>query len=232
MSAKFQARKARVKDQARRKVSSLYMALAVVSCVCLVASNILVSKRLTYGFTGGLLLFPITYIIGDVTTEVYGFRAARRIIVMGFLMNFIVVVTGAIAAALPGVQNDPSSLAVDTLFHIDGGMAMIVLAASMLSFLCGSLANAKVMQLMHNRDGERRFTLRAIVSTVVGEGVDTLIFFPIAFCGVIADDYMTWGDLGRMMLFQLSLKTLYEVIVLPITWKVVRIVKQLEDETE
>ena len=212
MSAKFQARKARVKDQARRKVSSLYMALAVVSCVCLVVSNILVSKRLTYGFTGGLLLFPITYIIGDVTTEVYGFRAARRIIVMGFL-------TGAIAAALPGVQNDPSSLAVDTLFHIDGGMAMIVLAASMLSFLCGSLANAKVMQLMHNRDGERLFTLRAIVSTVVGEGVDTLIFFPIAFCGVIADGYMTWGDLGRMMLFQLSLKTLYEVIVLPITWK-------------
>ncbi|MBR0037799.1 MAG: queuosine precursor transporter [Bacteroidales bacterium] len=221
-----------VKDQARRKVSSLYMALAVVSCVCLVASNILVSKRLTYGFTGGLLLFPITYIIGDVTTEVYGFKAARRIIVMGFLMNFVVALAGAVAAALPGVENDPSSLAVDTIFHIDGGMAMIVLAASMISFLCGSLANAKVMQLMHNRDGERLFTLRAILSTIVGEGVDSLIFFPIAFFGVIADGYMSWADLGRMMLFQVSLKTLYEVVALPVTLRVVRVVKQLEDESD
>lgn len=230
MSAKFQARKAQVKDHARRKVSSLYMALAVVSCVCLVASNIMVSKRMTYGFTGGLLLFPITYIIGDVTAEVYGFKAARRIIVMGFLMNFIVVVVGAIAAAMPGVEGDPSSAAVDTLFRIDGGMAMIALGASMVSFLLGSIANAKVMQIMHNRDGEKRFTLRAVVSTIVGEGVDSLIFFPIAFYGVIADGYMTWADLGRMMLFQVTLKTLYEIVVLPITLKVVRSVKQLEEE--
>ena len=77
------------------KVSVIYMILAVVFCVCLVSSNIFVGKVTEFGFTGGLLVFPISYIIGDVTTEVYGFRAVRRLIWLGFAMNFFVVAMGA-----------------------------------------------------------------------------------------------------------------------------------------
>lgn len=230
MTEKFKVRKAQVGQRVRSKVSALYMALAVVSCVCLVASNIFVSKRLVWGFTCGLLLFPIVYIIGDVTTEVYGFKAARRMIFMGFFMNFVVVLTGALAAVLPGVDGDPSTAAIDVIFHIDGGMAMVVLGASMISYVVGSLANAKVMQVMRRRDGERRFSLRAIVSTLVGESADSLIFFPVAFMGQVMEGLMTWGDLGYMVLLQVTFKTLYEIVVLPVTLRVVKTVKRIEEQ--
>ena len=211
-----------------KKVSALYMVLAVVFCVCLVASNIFVAKRTTWGFTGGLLVFPISYIIGDVTTDVYGYKAARRIIWMGFFMNFFVVVVGALAAVLPGVPDDVSSAAIDTIFSLKGGMAVVVAFASMLSFVIGSIANAWVMHKMRERDGERFFSLRAIASTVVGESIDSVIFFPIAFSFALLNDQMTVSALLWMIFMQVCLKTLYEIIVLPITMRVVKTIKKIE----
>jgi len=213
----------------KKQVSVLYMVLAVVFCVCLVASNIFVAKRTTWGFTGGLLVFPISYIIGDVTTEVYGYKAARRIIWLGFLMNFFVVAIGALAAYLPGVPGDASSAAIDTIFRIDGGMALIVACASMLSFVIGSIANAWVMHKMRQHDGDRLFSLRAVVSTIVGEGIDSIIFFPIAFSMSLLSGEMPISALLKMMLMQVSLKTLYEIIVLPITMRVVKYIKKQEE---
>jgi len=213
----------------KKQVSVLYMVLAVVFCVCLVASNIFVAKRTTWGFTGGLLVFPISYIIGDVTTEVYGYKAARRIIWLGFLMNFFVVAIGALAAYLPGVPGDASSAAIDTIFRIDGGMALIVACASMLSFVIGSIANAWVMHKMRQHDGDRLFSLRAVVSTIVGEGIDSIIFFPIAFSMSLLSGEMPVAALLNMMLMQVSLKTLYEIIVLPITMRVVKYIKKQEE---
>ena len=229
--------KAWMKNQAGSKVSSLYMALGVLSATCFVASNILTSKQITgewlgdIRFTGGLLLFPITYIIGDVTTEVYGLRAARRIIIMSFLMNLLVVLAGALAVALPSA-NDTSSQAFEAIFRIDGGRAVVLMAASMLSFVLGSLANAKVMQMMHDRDGSRNFSLRAILSTVVGEGVDSIIFFPVCFFPIVMLGEMSWGNVVQVMLLQIVLKTLYEIIVLPVTIQVVKYVKRMESSTE
>ena len=211
-----------------KKVSALYMVLAVVFCVCLVASNIFVAKRTTWGFTGGLLVFPISYIIGDVTTEVYGYKAARRIIWMGFFMNFFVVVVGALAAVLPGVPDDVSSAAIDTIFSLKGGMAVVVAFASMLSFVIGSIANAWVMHKMRERDGERFFSLRAIASTVVGESIDSVIFFPVAFSFALLNDQMTVSALIWMIFMPVCLKTLYEIIVLPITMRVVKTIKKIE----
>lgn len=211
-----------------QKVSVLYMALAVVFCVCLVSSNIFVAKRTTWGFTGGLLVFPISYIIGDVTTEVYGYKAARRIIWMGFLMNFFVVVVGAIASYLPGVPGDASSEAIDVIFKINGGMAVITAFASMLSFVIGSIANAWIMHKMRERDGDRLFSLRAVVSTIVGESIDSIIFFPIAFSMLLLSGEMSVSSLLFMMFMQVSLKTLYEIIVLPITMKTVKAIKKIE----
>ena len=223
-----------MKNQAGTQVSSLYMVLGVLSATCLVASNILTSKMITGGwlgdirFTGGLLLFPITYIIGDVTTEVYGLRAARRIIIISFLMNLLVVLAGALAVALPSA-NDSSSQAFETIFRIDGGRAVVLMSASMLSFVLGSLANAKVMQLMHDRDGAKHFSLRAILSTVAGEGVDSLIFFPVCFMPLVLAGEMTVLTIIQMMLLQIVLKTIYEIIVLPITIQVVKYVKRMEN---
>ena len=205
------------------------MILAVVFCVCLVSSNIFVGKVTEFGFTGGLLVFPISYIIGDVTTEVYGFRAVRRLIWFGFAMNFFVVAMGALVSLLPGIKGLPSSEAIDTIFHIDGGMALIVGCASMLSFVLGSMANAWVMHRMHQLDGERHFSLRAILSTLAGEGVDSLIFFPIAFSLPLISGEMTLLALLKMMFLQVSLKTVYEIIALPVTIRVVRFVERKED---
>ena len=213
------------------RVSVIYMILSVVFCVCLVSSNIFVAKVTTYGFTGGLLVFPISYIIGDVTTEVYGFRAVRRLIWLGFAMNFFVVAMGALVTTLPGNAELPSSAAIDTIFRIDGGMALIVCCASMLSFVLGSMANAWVMHRMHQIDGERRFSLRAIVSTIAGEGVDSLIFFPIAFGMPLITGEMPVVALLKMMALQVSLKTIYEVIALPVTIRVVRYVEGKEEQS-
>ncbi|MBP5346904.1 MAG: queuosine precursor transporter [Bacteroidales bacterium] len=237
MTKKIMHAKAWMKNQAGSKVSSLYMALGVLSATCFVASNILTSKQITgdwlgdIRFTGGLLLFPITYIIGDVTTEVYGLRAARRIIIISFLMNLLVVLAGALAVALPSA-NDTSSQAFETIFRINGGRAVVLMSASMLSFVLGSLANAKVMQMMHDRDGARHFSLRAILSTVVGEGVDSLIFFPVCFFPIVRLGEMTWGNVLQVMLLQIVLKTIYEIIVLPITIQVVKYVRSMESSTE
>lgn len=237
MTKKIMSAKAWMKNQAGSKVSSLYMALGVLSATCFVASNILTSKQITgewlgdIRFTGGLLLFPITYIIGDVTTEVYGLRAARRIIITSFLMNLLVVLAGALAVALPS-SDDSSTAAFNTIFRIDGGRAVVLMCASMLSFILGSLANAKVMQMMHDRDGSRHFSLRAILSTVVGEGVDSLIFFPICFMPLVMAGEMSVGNIFQVMLLQIVLKTLYEIIVLPITIQVVKYVKKMESSTE
>ena len=211
------------------KVSVIYAILAVVFCVCLVSSNIFVAKVTTFGFTGGLLVFPISYIVGDVATEVYGFRAVRRLIWLGFAMNFFVVAMGALVTMLPGNAELPSSAAIDMIFHIGGGMALIVCCASMLSFILGSMANAWVMHRMHQIDGNRRFSLRAIVSTIAGECVDSLIFFPIAFCMPLISGEMPVEALFKMMALQVSLKTIYEIIALPVTIRVVRFVEERED---
>ena len=212
------------------KVSVIYMILAVVFCVCLVSSNIFVGKVTSWGFTGGLLVFPISYIIGDVTTEVYGFRAVHRLIWLGFAMNFFVVATGALVALLPGIPGLPSSQAIDTIFHIDGGMALIVCCASMVSFVLGSMANAWVMHKMHQMDGAKRFSLRAIASTIAGEGIDTLIFFPIAFSLQLLSGEMSFMALLKTMFLQVSLKTLYEVIALPVTIRAVKYVEGKEEK--
>jgi hypothetical protein len=129
---------------------------------------------------------------------------------------------------LPGNAELPSSAAIDTIFHIGGGMALIVCCASMLSFVLGSMANAWVMHRMHQIDGERRFSLRAIVSTIAGESVDSLIFFPIAFCMPLISGEMPVEALFKMMALQVSLKTIYEVIALPVTIRVVRYVEEKE----
>lgn len=205
-----------------KKVSVAYMWLAIVFVTCLIASNMFETKLLDLGFfavTAGLLCFPISYIIGDVVTEVYGFRAARRVIWAGFAMNFFVVALGGVATMLPAPDYWQNGEAFNAVF----GLAPRIACASLAAFVSGSMANAWVMERMHVAHGEKHFSLRAIVSTLAGESVDSIIFFPMAFGGT-----MPSVELLKMMAVQIVLKTLYEIIILPITIQVVKYFKKIE----
>lgn len=206
----------------KEKVSVPFMLLGILFNVCLIAANLLETKVIQVGsitVTAGLLVFPISYIINDCIAEVWGFKKARLIIWSGFAMNFFVVALGLIAMALPAAPFWEGEQHFDFVF----GMAPRIVVASLLAFLVGSFLNAYVMSKMKVASGGRNFSARAIWSTVVGETADSLIFFPIAFGGLIA-----WPELLVMMGTQIVLKSLYEVIILPITIRVVKAVKRID----
>ena len=203
-------------------VSVPFMVLGIVFCVCLVAANLLETKVVQLGpvaVTAGLLVFPISYIINDCIAEVWGFRKARLIIWMGFLMNFLVVALGQITVALPAAPFWEGEEGFNFVF----GMAPRIAVASLLAFLVGSFMNAYVMSRMKVASHGKHFSVRAILSTVAGESADSLIFFPLAFGGL-----MPLEELGKMMLVQVILKTLYEIIILPVTVRVVSYVKRVD----
>lgn len=207
-------------------VSILFMLLGILFCVCLITANILETKQIQLfgiSLTGGLLVFPISYIINDCVSEVWGYSKARLLIWTGFAMNFFFVFIGALCDAIPAAPYWDNEAG----FHAIFGLAPRITAASFLAFICGSLINARIMVRMKETSGERHFSQRAIVSTIAGEGVDSLLFFPLALGGVVPTP-----DLLLLMLWQVILKTMYEVMALPVTIRVVAKVKQLENENK
>lgn len=206
----------------KQKISVSFMLMGIVFNVCLIAANLLETKVIQLGsltVTAGLLVFPISYIINDCIAEVWGFRKARLIIWSGFLMNFFVVTLGLIAVSLPAAPFWEG----EEHFNFVFGMAPRIVAASLMAFLVGSFLNAYVMSRMKIASRGRNFSARAIWSTVVGETADSLIFFPVAFGGVIA-----WRELVVMMGLQILLKSAYEVVILPVTIRVVKAVKRID----
>lgn len=206
----------------KQKVSIPFMLLGILFNVCLIAANLLETKVIqVFGIavTAGLLVFPISYIINDCIAEVWGFRKARLIIWSGFAMNFFVVALGLIAVALPAAPFWEG----EEHFNFVFGMAPRIVIASLTAFLVGSFLNAYVMSRMKVASGGRNFSVRAIWSTVVGETADSLLFFPIAFGGIIP-----WKELIIMMGIQIVLKTMYEILILPITIRVVAIIKRID----
>lgn len=206
----------------KEKVSVPFMLLGILFNVCLIAANLLETKVIQVGsltVTAGLLVFPISYIINDCIAEVWGFKKARLIIWSGFAMNFFVVALGLIAVAIPAAPFWEG----EEHFNFVFGMAPRIVAASLMAFLVGSFLNAYVMSKMKVASQGRNFSARAIWSTVVGETADSLIFFPVAFGGVIA-----WKELLIMMGIQIVLKSMYEVIILPVTIRVVKVIKKID----
>ena len=200
----------------------LYLFFSVLFCVCLITANVLETKQIQIGclsLTGGLIVFPVSYIINDCVCEVYGYARARLLIWLGFVMNFIFVVFGALADAIPGApywNNDEG-------FHAVFGLAPRIAAASFVAFVVGSFINAYVMSRMKIASRGKHFSLRAVVSTVLGEGADSLVFFPLALWGVVPN-----AELLIIIITQIVLKTLYEVMVLPLTIWVVKKAKKHE----
>lgn len=206
----------------KEKVSVPFMLLGILFNVCLIAANLLETKVIQVGgltVTAGLLVFPISYIINDCIAEVWGFKKARLIIWSGFAMNFFVVALGLIAVSLPAAPFWEG----EEHFNFVFGMAPRIVVASLIAFLVGSFLNAYVMSKMKVASQGRNFSVRAILSTIVGETADSLIFFPVAFGGVIA-----WKELLLMMGLQIVLKSMYEVIILPVTIRVVKLIKKID----
>ena len=210
--------------KSKQQVSVLFMLFSILFCVCLIAANILETKQISVlgiSLTGGLIVFPISYIINDCVCEVWGFQKARLLIWTGFAMNFFFVSMGALCDWIPGA----SYWTNEAGFHAIFGLAPRVAAASFVAFIVGSFANAYVMSKMKIRDKGRNFSLRAILSTIVGEGFDSIIFFPLALGGVVPTE-----ELPKLMLWQVLLKTVYEVIALPVTIRIVKALKSHEGE--
>ncbi len=206
----------------KEKVSIPFMLMGILFNVCLITANLLETKVIQIGsltMTAGLLVFPISYIINDCIAEIWGFKKARLIIWSGFLMNFFVAGMGMLAVSLPAAPFWEG----EEHFNFVFGMTPRIVAASLTAFLIGSFLNAYVMSKMKVATGGKGFSARAILSTVVGETGDSLIFFPIAFGGLIP-----FRELLLLMAVQIVLKTLYEIIILPVTILVVNYIKKIE----
>ena len=202
--------------------SATFVLLAVLFTVCIITSNLLATKVFAIGSKIALpcavLIFPISYILNDCFTEVYGYRKTRMVIWMAFLMNFFVVIFGQIAVWLPAAGFWQGGDHFNFVFS----MAPRVAGASLMAFLVGSTLNALVLSKMKVASGGRGFGWRAIVSSLAGEICDSLVFMPIAFWGT------PWKALVMMMVVQVSFKVLYEIVVLPLTAVVVGRIKTAE----
>lgn len=204
-------------------VSLSFMLLGIVFCACLIASNLLETKIIQLGpvtITAGFLVFPISYIINDCIAEVWGFRKARLIIWIGFLTNFSMLALFQLAVALPSAPFWEGEAAFRFVF----GLAPRIAVASLLAFLLGSFLNAYVMSRMKISSRGKHFSARAVVSTLAGESADSLIFFPLAFGGLVPVE-----ELLKLMAIQIFAKTAYEIVVLPVTIRIVNVLKQREN---
>ena len=206
--------------------SPVFLLLAVLFCVCIIVTNLMEIKTVELGpltITAGFVVFPLSYIISDCIVEIYGFSRARFVIWLGFAMNLLVTLLLQLGLALPSHATWHHQEAMQIVF----GATPRIFAASFTAFLCGSMVNAYVMSRMKSRSARPSsvagFSLRAIMSTLWGEGVDSAIFFPLAFAGSLP-----WNVIATLCVTQALLKTLYEILVLPVTIKVVRILRNHE----
>ncbi|MBQ2760802.1 MAG: queuosine precursor transporter [Mailhella sp.] len=203
-------------------VSAAFMLLGILFCTCLIVSNLMAAKIFVVGeitLSAAVLLFPVSYILNDCIAEVWGYRKARLIIWTGFAINFLVMAVFQLAVLLPPSPHWEGAPHFDYVF----GLAPRLAAASFMAFLAGSLVNAYVMSRMKLATQGRHFSLRAVVSTLLGEGVDSLIFFPCAYLGLLPLKEMLVVMAGEVLL-----KVLYEIAVLPLTRRVVQYVKRVE----
>lgn len=214
-----------------KKFSIRFLVMAVLFAVCLITSNFFVPRvwqvgHLPLQLSGAVLLFPVSYIINDCLTEVYGYRKARLVIFLAFALSAFVALMSTLVCLLPAPIEDGSkavAASFDSLFM----MVPKTTVASLLAFVIGSNFNAFIMSKMKVASGGRAFGLRAIVSSLGGELLDSCIFCPIAFWGIMSP----MAILG-IICTQVCVKTLYELLVLPLTALIVKRLKQKEGEDE
>lgn len=199
-------------------------AIGIFFVSVLLISNIASSKVVDFGwftFDGGTLLFPLSYIFGDILTEVYGYKNSRRVIWLGFLSAFVMAAMLMIIGWLPAAPGWDNQAAYDTIL----GLTPRIVAASLLAYLCGEFANSYVLAKLKIATKGRWLWTRTIGSTVVGEFVDSVLFIAIAFIGVLPNALIL-----TLIVSNYIFKTLIEVVFTPLTYKVVGFLKRHEGE--
>lgn len=202
--------------------TELYAILTGVFTACLIVSNIIAGKTFDFfSFTlpCGVIIFPVIYIVNDILAEVYGYQKAKRVILLGFFMNLVAVICYNITIIMPA----PAFFTNSEAFSIVLGSTFRLLVASFAAYLAGSLLNAKVMVVLKKKYEDKLF-LRCIASTLVGEGSDAIIFIFIGFLGT-----MPLEALLLMIVAQALFKTIYEIIIYPLTRYVIGHVKRLPE---
>jgi queuosine precursor transporter len=194
----------------------------------LICSNLIgPAKIVQFGdlpaFGAGVLFFPISYVFGDILTEVYGYSRARRVIWAGFAGLAFASFMAAVVVALPPAPFWENQKAYEVAF----GQAPRIAAASMLAYFCGEFVNSFVLAKMKILTAGRWLWTRTIGSTIVGEAVDSSLFYPLAFynSGIIPND-----KLPAIMLAQFVLKVAVEILFTPVTYKIVGVLKRVENE--
>lgn len=219
---------------------SLYPTIVALFTATLIISNVTASKGVTFfgdsavslgslqilpiNTDGAFFLFPLAYVLGDVLSEVYGFRAARRAVLTGFVILGLTSLCFLIAIELPAAPFYENQVALETVIGVVPRLVLAGLAA----YLVGQLLNSAVLVWIRNRFGPKRLWVRLIGSTVVGEFADTLIFCSIA-AGVIGISTAT--DFINYVLFGFLWKTLVEVLMLPVTYRAIALVRAREGVT-
>jgi len=204
------------------RVFKYYDLLASVFIVVLVISNLLGQKICAFGpfrVSGAQLLFPITYIFGDIFTEVYGYGGSRRIIWIGFVANFLMASLGNIIVALPPAPEWHNQEAFATVFH----QVPRLIVASLIAYWCGEFANSFTLAKMKIWTGGRYLWTRTVGSTVVGQAVDTAVVMVIAFGGT-----MPMSVIVSLILSGYLFKVVYEVLATPVTYWIVGFLKRTE----
>ncbi|UCG84454.1 MAG: queuosine precursor transporter [Dehalococcoidia bacterium] len=213
-------------------ISYRFLVIAAIFITCLITANIIAVRLITLGVgpwkLGGLelpaalpaaiIIFPLSYIFGDILTEVYGYRQARRVIWLGFLCNLIAVSAFWAAGRIPALDTD-----VQAAYGLVFDYVPRILAASFVAYLAGEFANSFVLAKMKIKTNGRFLWSRTIGSTIVGQGLDAAVFIAIAFGGV-----KTGAFLGSMIITHWLVKTLYEVAATPFTYAVVNYLKKKE----
>lgn len=212
-----------------KKVSILQLGLTLLFVISLVISNIITAKQVLLPFnitmTAAVVIFPVTYILSDVFSEVYGYKWSRFTCYLGFAANLFAVLIFSLVIATPAPEYWQNQGAFEAVL----GNTPRVLAASLLAFILGDLVNDKVFKRFKDKhpDDHKGFGFRAILSSFCGELVDSLIFLPLAFLG-----QMPLETLATMMVCQVLIKTGYEVVILPLTHLIVKAVGKFEKQIE
>ena len=213
----------RISDSASSGYSLWFVIIVAFFVTALITANITSVKLI--GFLGlaidaGTIIFPISYIFGDVLTEVYGYRQARRVIWLGFFCNLLAVGAISLGGVLPAAPFWEGQQAYETIL----GYAWRLLAASFCAYLVGEFANSYVLAKMKVATGGRWLWSRTIGSTLVGQGLDSAVFVVLAFSGTIPT-----GALVGIILVNWLFKSAYEAAATPLTYLVVNFLKRREN---
>jgi len=215
-------RETRASYDGSRGYSPLFLLVVAVFITCLITANVIAVKLVDiFGFVmpAGTIIFPLSYIFGDVLTEVYGYRQARRAIWLGFFCNLIFVAAVWMAQEIPPASFWDGQSAYERIL----GYTPRLLAASFVAYLVGEFANSFVLAKMKIATRGRWLWTRTIGSTLVGEGLDSVVFITFAFFGTLPE-----AMLLTTVLTQWVAKSGYEVIATPLTYLVVNFLKRRE----